>query len=730
MKRFIVEILVLGFIFILSACAVSVPTYNVTYVDYDESMVATYSVNQGEEALVPLDPTREGYTFIGWSRSPHNITEDTIIQATYKEDPNEEAPEDEVIVEDLPVLVVTYLEGIEPFLDAFLIQPFDVVESIEDVQWADYARVLVLYEDALRRDLPPRMFGRPSLDVSQLVTFTNDENIDVTVIYLKTLGDFERFFETVDASIFEIRDPQSVYDFYPLEGITVVDASEQFATQRLLDALGDSAVLVTPEDTSDWLYTSEEIIVFLSTTIPSFLAPYEDEINALNQAATVIQTDRGQRLIVGRALGEFAGEYYESFIKALQSGITGLLDLSLSPPEGITLPQERMVSAEVCYTEELRGLKYPTNLPHEVTLSHDIPFGRLPSKGRIVGLNVMISFNEYPSTIPDEDFRRYILEGIKTSDQFYAEMSNGQVSFQWINPSEVIYVPFFLDPTMTPDNPDYEKRIDEHIALVVSIVEETVDLTDVDLINFFWAPGLPDNVYGGLSALPHERMDTQRGNIYNYNVKKFEMRYIDDPVVFARNIYHGMGHNFGLSDIYVQQWVPEFRGKPPNYKYGNWDMMTSAINELNAWHRWILSWVDDDEVHCILPAIDGEHKVFLEPLNENEGETRMVVIPLSDAEVIYIELRGPGTFCPKERWRSFNYPWLQGGCTQNVLVTHLNTMVGNGHGPMQILRPDRSTEEDYSDALLLEGEFVTYQNITITHSERHGLGSIITIKFD
>lgn len=399
-------------------------------------------------------------------------------------------------------------------------------------------------------------------------------------------------------------------------------------------------------------------------------------------------------------------------------------------PERLSTPQTRIAPPEMCYTEELRGLKYPTNLPHEVTLSHDIPLRRVKSTGKIVALNVRISFNEYPSTISDEAFRSYILEATKTSDAFFDEMSNGQLTFEWIHLEDVVYVPFFLDPSMTPDNPNYESRINEHIALVTSIVEETIDLTEVEIINFYWAPGIPDYVYGGLSALIYERMDTQRGNIYNYNVKKFEMRYIDDPIVFARNIYHGMAHNLGLSDIYIQQWIPEFMGKPPNYKYGNWDIMTSAINELNAWHRWILSWIDDDQVHCIPPTEDAEYEVFLEPLNEDEGETRIIVIPLSETETIYIELRGPGTFCPEERWRSYSYPWLQGGCTQNVLVTHLNTMKGNGHGPKQILRPARSNQEDYSDALLLTGEFVTFNNITITHSERYGSGSVITIRFN
>jgi len=160
---------------------------------------------------------------------------------------------------------------------------------------------------------------------------------------------------------------------------------------------------------------------------------------------------------------------------------------------------------------------------------------------------------------------------------------------------------FFEISIMAPDNPDYEKRVNEHVAFVTTIVEETIDLTDVEIINYYCAPGLPDYVYGGLSAILHEPMDTQRGEIYNYNVKKFEMLYIDDPIVFATNIYHGTAHNLGLSDIYVHHWVPEFVGKPPNYKYGNWDVMTSAINELNGWHRWILSWIDDDQFHCFPP---------------------------------------------------------------------------------------------------------------------------------
>lgn len=724
MKRVLASFGILSLVLALSACSEDlveeVTPFSVTYVDEDGTLIVSYEVMPGEKAPVPEDPFKEGYTFESWNNVAQNVNSDIEIRATY------------TLIERIiepTILVLTYLEGIEPTLNHFFDIPVEIVRSLEGLNLSDYVRVLVLYEDVLRSELHPSRIGAPTVLEDQFTTFKDNQGVELTVVYLKDVAAFETFFEILDETLFDLEGIQITYAFYPLEGITVYDSSSQFDVQRLVDLFDGAAIARRGEDLK-WWTTSQAIYMFLGTTIPSFLSSYTDQIRPLDNQITEIITERGQRLIIGRSTSVDASEYYDSFLRLVTSGIEGTMRIPGYRPERLSTPQTRIAPPEMCYTEELRGLKYPTNLPHEVTLSHDIPLRRVKSTGKIVALNVRISFNEYPSTISDEAFRSYILEATKTSDAFFDEMSNGQLTFEWIHLEDVVYVPFFLDPSMTPDNPNYESRINEHIALVTSIVEETIDLTEVEIINFYWAPGIPDYVYGGLSALIYERMDTQRGNIYNYNVKKFEMRYIDDPIVFARNIYHGMAHNLGLSDIYIQQWVPEFMGKPPNYKYGNWDIMTSAINELNAWHRWILSWIDDDQVHCIPPTEDAEYEVFLEPLNEDEGETRIIVIPLSETETIYIELRGPGTFCPEERWRSYSYPWLQGGCTQNVLVTHLNTMKGNGHGPKQILRPARSNEEDYSDALLLTGEFVTFNNITITHSERYGSGSVITIRFN
>ncbi len=59
-------------------------TYTVTFVNYDGSVISTETVEYGNAAIAPENPTREGYTFIGWDKDFSNITADTTVTAQYK----------------------------------------------------------------------------------------------------------------------------------------------------------------------------------------------------------------------------------------------------------------------------------------------------------------------------------------------------------------------------------------------------------------------------------------------------------------------------------------------------------------------------------------------------------------------------------------------------------------------------------------------------------------------
>ena len=58
--------------------------WDVEFVDWDGTILATMKVPTGETATAPADPTREGYTFIGWDSDFSCVIEDMTITALYQ----------------------------------------------------------------------------------------------------------------------------------------------------------------------------------------------------------------------------------------------------------------------------------------------------------------------------------------------------------------------------------------------------------------------------------------------------------------------------------------------------------------------------------------------------------------------------------------------------------------------------------------------------------------------
>ncbi|MBE6087592.1 MAG: DUF4347 domain-containing protein, partial [Clostridium beijerinckii] len=62
----------------------SAATHTVTFKDYDGTVIKTETVIEGASATAPSpNPTRNGYTFVGWDKVFTNITEDTVVTARY-----------------------------------------------------------------------------------------------------------------------------------------------------------------------------------------------------------------------------------------------------------------------------------------------------------------------------------------------------------------------------------------------------------------------------------------------------------------------------------------------------------------------------------------------------------------------------------------------------------------------------------------------------------------------
>ncbi len=65
-----------------------VTTYTVTFKDWDGTTLKTQSgIESGGSATAPANPTRDGYTFIGWDGDFSNVTSNIVITAKYNEPP-------------------------------------------------------------------------------------------------------------------------------------------------------------------------------------------------------------------------------------------------------------------------------------------------------------------------------------------------------------------------------------------------------------------------------------------------------------------------------------------------------------------------------------------------------------------------------------------------------------------------------------------------------------------
>lgn len=61
------------------------PSFTVTFKDYDGEVIKTETVITGKDATPPADPVRADYNFAGWSGDYTAITRDVVITATYTE---------------------------------------------------------------------------------------------------------------------------------------------------------------------------------------------------------------------------------------------------------------------------------------------------------------------------------------------------------------------------------------------------------------------------------------------------------------------------------------------------------------------------------------------------------------------------------------------------------------------------------------------------------------------
>ncbi|WP_411072206.1 M6 family metalloprotease domain-containing protein [Streptomyces sp. cmx-4-25] len=356
---------------------------------------------------------------------------------------------------------------------------------------------------------------------------------------------------------------------------------------------------------------------------------------------------------------------------------TTTLSLTLLASASTTLPEPVRASAgpvaAASSSAQLAPCRISTTLG--VQMSEGLPTapGYVRSTGLVRALNLMVDF---PDAVGDGTATSRFREFFPQTADWFRVSSYGRLHYRAEAPiPDWLRMPRAFSAYGIERGSPYEPGYRSLVEDIVKAADERVDFSAYDLVNVLVTPN------AGPSALDTVLSVTFSGNddapyadgVPLANTSFVYSRQDDGSGSFAETGYrvlpHENGHVFGLPDLYTADG---------GGSVGHWDIMSEdwgANNDLLAWHKWKLGWLDNEQVSCA--SATGTTEYALTPLADPGGH-KLAFVPLSGTSGYAIEVRGPGGND-------------EAVCDTGVLVYRVESDVDTGHGPVTVADSERAS---------------------------------------
>jgi len=317
---------------------------------------------------------------------------------------------------------------------------------------------------------------------------------------------------------------------------------------------------------------------------------------------------------------------------------------------------------------------------------------RLRTTGSVATAVIMVDFSDAPATLsPQEAFSK-----ISGATATFDEISYGKLNYT--------FVPSFKWYRMSKPSTDYaplNQSFDSHRAYILEALTLADAETDFSKLDNFIVLANPNAKGLGYSGPAFSAI---RGNGVTFDGKYFANGATSAADLLGWGsiwLNHEITHAMGMVDLYSfkddatspMKGAFKFTGE---FSYMGLSAFTSASPSLLAWERWVLGWIEDDQIVCM----NGSTLTQIISAVESVGGIKAVVIPLGGTKVLVVESR---------RAIGLDKKMSKVG----ALVYLVDSSIQSGLGPVQIF-PKNSNDQKYWLAPRSFGESVTVAGITIT----------------
>ena len=340
-----------------------------------------------------------------------------------------------------------------------------------------------------------------------------------------------------------------------------------------------------------------------------------------------------------------------------------------------------------------------------------------PTQGKLGFLMLLVSFEDTKKfTQSPADYWGPQASNMSDWANFW---SQGKLAFEISYPDQWIDLPYKSSEAPTGDA--------DLASDILDRLPAGINLNEVDGLFIQWAPGIQMGsrtrfsiALNSIDAMENAGLDFSQTMLSmdfdfyqnDYEVRREEIwgQLIHDTLHEMNMNLHGPGNGWGTG--VGQSYRPNQNG--------------GVSYAISAWEQFLVGWMDDSQVHCVSPTdLQQEQTVILTPLEIYGGERKVVVVPISEADVLVVESRRPIGY---SRWRPQNTGLLAYTVNPQVAVQkdHIDQDCGNDPTHTKwayYIFPDQEIQEasgwcgamggQFSPAIVNVGETISHNGVRV-----------------